>query len=351
LSKRGDLIVKSVASEMRPYRSDGRVRHSGVFDDLGGREGKVRLVSLAEKSNIPLTDRLYCYNNTTMQPLDRNGSIPLVYQLGEAIRDKIVRGEYRLGQPIPTEEQLQKSYGVSRTTVRLALAKLVNEGYIRRQQGKGTYVNPQGLVTRGKPRPLSRDMFGVKSTTQIIQSAGMKVRTDVLFFARELPGVEVATKLGISEKESVLHFERVRYADDRPLVLEKSWIPAAQCPDLKRAEVKGSLYLILFKKYHHHVAASHQILRAVLASELDAPILDLQVGQPVMLVHGVTYLEDGRPIEAQESHFRAESIEFIIELGEYSRYARLMSRDFPLCSRTPRPKDQFAGVRDGKYLS
>jgi GntR family transcriptional regulator len=262
-----------------------------------------------------------------MQPLDRNGNIPLVYQLGEAIRDKIVRGEYGMGEPIPTEDQLQKLYGVSRTTVRLALAKLVNEGYIRRQQGKGTYVNPQGLVTKGKPRPLSRDMFGVKSTTQIIQSTGMKVRTEVLHFARELPSDEVAEKLGVNEKDPVLHFERVRYADDTPLVLEKSWISAAQCPDLTREDVEGSFYLVLFKKYHYHIGAAHQSLRAILASEQDARILDLKIGEPVMLVYGVTYLDDGRAIEAQESHFRGESIEFINELGERSQYARLMPRD------------------------
>ena len=262
-----------------------------------------------------------------MQRLIRDGSIPLVYQLGEAIRDKIVRGEYDPGQPIPTEERLQKFYGVSRITVRLALAKLVNEGYIRRQQGKGTYVNPRGLVTKGKPKPFSRDMFGVKSTTKIIQSAGMKVRTEVLLFAREMPSKEVAERLGISEKDSVLHFERLRYADDKPLVLEKSWIPAAQCPDLKREDIKGSLYLALFKKYHHHVAAAHQSLRAILASELDARVLNLQIGEPVMLVDGVTYLEDGRAIEVEESHFRAKAIEFIIELGEYSQYARLMPED------------------------
>jgi len=232
-----------------------------------------------------------------------------------------------LGEPIPTEDQLQKFYGVSRTTVRLALAKLVNEGYIRRQQGKGTYVNPQGLVTKGKPKPLSRDMFGVKSTTQIIRSAGMKVRTEVLHFGRALPSEDVAEKLGINEKDPVLHFERMRYADDRPLVLEKSWIPAAQCPDLQREDIKASLYLVLFKKYHHHIAAAHQSLRAIVASELEAQTLDLQVGEPVMLVYGVTYLDDGRAIEAQESHFRAESIEFIIELGEYSQYARLTSHN------------------------
>jgi GntR family transcriptional regulator len=262
-----------------------------------------------------------------MQPLDRNGSIPLVYQLGEAVRDKIVRGEYRLDQPIPTEGELQKLYGVSRTTVRLALAKLVNEGYIRRQQGKGTYVNPRGLVTKGKPKRLSRDMFGVKSTTRIIQSAGMNVRTEVRHFERGLPSEEVAEKLGIGQRDPVLHFQRVRYADDKPLVMEKSWIPAAQCPDLRREDVKSSLYAVLFKKYHYRIAAAHQSLRAMVASESEAQTLDLKVGEPVMLVYGVTYLDDGRAIEAQESHFRAESIEFIIELGEYSQYARLMPQD------------------------
>jgi GntR family transcriptional regulator len=262
-----------------------------------------------------------------MQPLERSGNIPLVYQLGEAVREKIVRGEYRLDQPIPTEEQLQKFYGVSRTTVRLALAKLVNQGYIRRQQGKGTYVNPRGLVTKGRPKPLSRELFGVKSTTQIIQSAGMKGSTEVLLFERRLPSEDVAEKLGISQRDPVLHFERVRYANGKPLVLEKSWIPAAQCPDLRREDVKGSLYAVLFKKYHHHLAAAHQSLRAILASESDARILGLRIGDPVMLVRGVTYLDDGRAIEVQESHFRAESIEFIIELGEYSQYARLMPHD------------------------
>ena len=56
-------------------------------------------------------------------------------------------------------------------------------------------------------------------------------------------------------------------------------------------------------------------------------ILGLQIGEPIMLVHGVTYLDDGRAIEAQESHFRGESMEFIIELGEHSQYARLMPHD------------------------
>jgi GntR family transcriptional regulator len=177
-------------------------------------------------------------------------------------------------------------------------------------------------------------MFGVKSTTQIVQSAGMKVNTEVLHFARELPSEDVAEKLGINAKDPVLHFERVRYADDRPLVLEKSWIPAAQCPDLKREDIQASLYLVLFKKYHHHIAAAHQSLRAVLASELDARILGLQIGAPIMLVHGVTYLDDGRAIEAQESHFRGESMEFIIELGEHSQYARLMPDDVLGCPKS-----------------
>jgi hypothetical protein len=109
-----------------------------------------------------------------------------------------------------------------------------------------------------------------------------------------------------------------------------------------------------------------------LASELDARILDLQIGEPVMLVRGVTYLRDGRAIELQESHFRAESIEFIIELGEYSKYARLTARLDPaqkvnghevgrICGRIlsrrhysrkfpPRFSNEFRVFRDGFYL-
>jgi DNA-binding GntR family transcriptional regulator len=78
--------------------------------------------------------------------------------------------------------------------------------------------------------------------------------------------------------------------------------------------------LVLFKKYHHHIAAAHQSVRAILACELDARVLDQQIGEPLRLVRGVTYLDDGRAIEVEESHFRAESIEFVIELGEYSPY-------------------------------
>jgi len=148
----------------------------------------------------------------------------------------------------------------------------------------------------------------------------MKVRTEVLHFARELPSKDVAEKLGIKEKDPVLHFERVRYANDRPVVLEKSWTPAAECPDLKRKDLKGSLYLILLKKYHHHIVAAHQSLPAVVASEVDARILGVQIGEPVMLVRGVTYLHDGRAIEVEESRFCARLIEFIIELGESSQY-------------------------------
>src|SRR5260221_8161920 len=141
-----------------------------------------------------------------MQPSDRNGNIPLVYQLGEAIRDRIVREEYSLGEPIPTEDQLQKFYGVSRTTVRLALAKLVNEGYIRRQQGKGTFVNPRGLVAKGQPKPFSRDVFGVKSTTQIILSAAVDRKNKGVYFSPVLSSGGVAEKLWVNEKKAVVHF-------------------------------------------------------------------------------------------------------------------------------------------------
>src|SRR5690554_3700898 len=107
-----------------------------------------------------------------IQQLERDSDVPLMYQLSNLLKKQIADGQYGINDMLPTEEVLAKRYRISRTTVRLALGKLVNEGLIRRVQGRGTFVNPLGLA---KPQPqwIARDMYDVKSTSNIVQSAGM----------------------------------------------------------------------------------------------------------------------------------------------------------------------------------
>jgi len=250
--------------------------------------------------------------------------VPLVYQLSELFRSKIVTGELKPNDAFPTEEQISTDYGVSRTTVRLALAKLVNEGFIRRQQGVGTFVNPKGLVRVGEVQPLPRDMSDVKSTTNILESAGKTVGTRVLCYGIERPSERIAEQLDIETTGRVIHFERVRLADGEPLVVEKIWIPEAVCPDLRVEDVEGSVYRVLADRYGLKVTAAHQALRAQNADRRLAEMLGVAEGAAVMHVAGVSYSDAGTPIEVEESYFRSDMMEFIIELGSLSTYARLI---------------------------
>jgi GntR family transcriptional regulator len=251
--------------------------------------------------------------------------VPLVYQLSEIFRSKIITGELEANDAFPTEEQITEAYGVSRTTVRLALAKLVNEGFIRRKQGVGTFVNPKGLVRVGEIQPLSRDMSEVKSTTNILESAGKRVSTEVLSFRLERPSERIAEKLDIDTDGRVVTFERVRFADGEPLVVEQIWIPETICPDMDMRDVEGSVYRVLADRYGLRVTAAHQALRAVNADARVAPLLNVAEGAAVMHVAGVSYSDVGTPIEVEESWFRSDLMEFIIELGTLSTYARLIN--------------------------
>ncbi|NLG69352.1 MAG: GntR family transcriptional regulator [Firmicutes bacterium] len=262
-----------------------------------------------------------------MDRVDRRSSVPLVHQLSGILRRRILEGVYKPNEPIPTEEQLMEEHRVSRTTVRLALARLVNEGLIRREQGRGTFVNPvlqaPGWVHPMAFRPVSRDLVEVKSTTHIIESAGMTPSTQLIALEIQRPPEHIAQQLCLSATEPVFRIERLRLADEIPLVLERVWLPEALCPGLTERDLEGSLYRTLAERYGLELAAAHQTLKAVVVSGRDAARLQLPEGSPAMLVTGVTYLADGRPIEAEYSLFNGNMMEFIVDLGVYSRFARI----------------------------
>lgn len=252
------------------------------------------------------------------------GGVPLIYQLSEIFRSKIASGELQPNDPFPTEEQIVAAYGVSRTTVRLALAKLVNEGFIRRKQGVGSFVNPKGMARPDESEPMPRDMYDVKSTTNILQSAGKTVTSRLLNYSVAAGPERLSEMLDVATDDLLIHFERVRLANGSPVVVEKIWIPRAICPDLTAEDVHGSVYKVLSERYRLNVTAAHQALRATVADDELAALLAVPVGFPLMLVSGVSYTDEGQAVEVEESYFRSDKMEFIIELGRLSTYARLI---------------------------
>lgn len=110
----------------------------------------------------------------TAGPLDRSGSTPLYVQLTALLRDKIEQGEWVPEKKIPSENELNRMYGISRVTVRQVLNQLVNEEPLFRVPGKGTFVAHRKITARSPAYMGLREQLermGYATTTKVLSSA------------------------------------------------------------------------------------------------------------------------------------------------------------------------------------
>jgi len=123
-----------------------------------------------------------------MLQIDRTSPLPLYHQLKTILDQKIEQDEWSTGDMIPSELELQESYGLSRTTVRLALGEMVNEGRLVRQRGRGTFVS--------QPK-LSHDPASGIPLSEYIVELGMDAQWQVLGRDWKIPTEAVQQALAL----------------------------------------------------------------------------------------------------------------------------------------------------------
>src|SRR4030067_1808544 len=160
--------------------------------------------------------------------IDREKSQKLYVQLFELLIKKIESGEWAVGAQIPTEEELCKTYEVSKATVRLAILELVRQGYLTRQQGKGTFVCkriiPEGLTM-------------LTSFKELMLEAGVEFSTKILAQTVMMPTNDLDIKLNVPEDKHIIYIKRLRTVDKEPVLLQEAYIPYNICPQLLSEDV------------------------------------------------------------------------------------------------------------------
>jgi GntR family transcriptional regulator len=167
--------------------------------------------------------------------IDRQSPVPLYYQLKEILLELIESEEVAPNTPIPTEKELEEQHQVSRTTVRQAIAELVNNGYLYRQQGVGTFVS--------RPK-IGHNAQELLSFTDEMRLRRVKPGTQLLHFNRIVPSKKVARRLGLLAGEEVYEIQRLRFVDSEPVGLHTSYLPVHNVPGLtyRKLEEYQSLY-------------------------------------------------------------------------------------------------------------
>jgi GntR family transcriptional regulator len=168
--------------------------------------------------------------------------VPKYHQLAQVLHQKIMSGELKPHAQFPTETALCQQYSVSRGTVQQAIRTLVQKGLIRREQGRGTFVNPLPI----------RDsiFFTLTSFDEDMRRQNRRPSTR-LVTAEVIPATpEIAAQLKINVDDSVIHIARLRLANDQPVVYETRCLAYTFCPRLLEDDLEEeSIHRLLIDKY------------------------------------------------------------------------------------------------------
>lgn len=165
--------------------------------------------------------------------------LPIYIQIHNDIKRNIEAEKWKIGDRIPSERELSTEFGVSRMTLRQAIQTLVDEGILERRVGSGTFVANQKVQER---------MSGVTGFTDLMLAQGKKPSSKTISYHTMEPSLSEMEKLKITQDQSVLRMERIRYGDNIPICFEVATVPENIVAGLEKSEVTSSLYRALEQK-------------------------------------------------------------------------------------------------------
>ena len=233
--------------------------------------------------------------------LDPAASTHLYLQVRNGLARLIRERRFSVDDALPSERVLAEKLGISHVTARKAIGALVDEGLIVRRHGSGNYIAP--LLEQ----PLTR----LTSFTEELKLRGFVPRSR---WVRRFVGAaltEEMVALSLSPGARVARLERVRLADETPMAYETSALPMTILADPEA--VKDSLYLYLAERNVAPVRALQHI-RAANATARQAELLGIPLGQALLFITRVGYLDDGRAVEITHTWCRSDYYDFVAEL-------------------------------------
>lgn len=253
-------------------------------------------------------------NSVQSFQLDYNGYIPLYVQLANVLRAHIEMGEWTAGHIISTETQLMNQYQVSRTTVREAVSLLVNEGLLKRKQGKGTLVcKPKVFETLGQLTGFSQEIRarGMTASALCLQANFVKANK------------YIASTLGVLEDTSVFRTYRLRLAEDEPIAIEESYWPQHIGRLLLQHDLNTAAYYDILELEHHIILSyAEEQISAVVASTHEARHLQIAVGAPLLQMDRITTSTSHGIIEYCQTKYRADRYNYRIRLQRLNGQSR-----------------------------
>ena len=226
--------------------------------------------------------------------------------IAEDIQRKIQSGEYPADEKLPQEMELCRQYDASRITVREALDLLENRGLITRRRGAGTYVKAiAGEASDSEKFARSQQFGGFTSDMK-----GRKVSTELHEFTLLRAPQHVAERLQVQETAFVCYICRTRKVDQKPYVVEYTYMPTDFITGITEEVVKGSIYGYIEQTLKLKIKSAHRTVRADMPTVQEREWLGIGAeDMPILEVEQTGYLDDGRIFEYSKARHRADCFE------------------------------------------
>ena len=241
------------------------------------------------------------------QPLDDQSPMPLYHQIKVILREKIITGVYANGDVLPSENELQDMFGVSRITAKRALDDLASVGLAKRQRGKGT------IVTFDMPLSApNTDMHGLMEN--LLATSG-ETTAKVLSFGYEPAPPAAADAMKIAPNTLVQRVVRVRSTEHNPFSYVVTYVPEKIGRSFDASDLENHPMIYLIEKAGVTIMRATQTVTATLADSQIAPILTLQVGAPLLKVTRVVYDQHDKVVEYIHVYYRPDLYQLTYDLS------------------------------------
>ena len=240
--------------------------------------------------------------------MNSRSSFPMYMQIKEALKKRILDGDYATHEKLPSESELMKMFGVSRITVRQALRDLHNDGLVFSVQGKGTFVS--------KPKAV-QDMQRLKGFVEAMATQGYETSTLVVHKEFIKPSQEVAQAFDITQSSQVLNVQRIRYLNQEPISVDDSFFPDAIARQLYNRELDQDIFPLLENQLNVSLSYADLRIEASNASVDIAAHLRVEINSPILKITRLVFTNDHQPIDFEHLYFRGDAFQYQLRVNRY----------------------------------
>lgn len=224
--------------------------------------------------------------------IDRKQPQKLYCQLVDILKEPIAKGVWTVGSQIPTEEQLSAQYGVSKATVRMAIEELVALGFLKKLQGKGTFVRrslTERSIRMATDLAVNGAEYGEKELHRVLENKILR------------PGPEIARYLHLTEKDFCWHLSQLRILGKNPLTLERLYLPYSLCTQVIQENEKiGSFPQFIEDRWSVRIQRMKEKTDFLSIGEPEARLLQMAPQTHILRTQQIFFQNGDQPVGCRE---------------------------------------------------